>query len=180
MNIHSQYISRLEALHKALGIPDDYVSTCTLPLCIEPEDLVNTELDYYGRPQRLIRDAFVAWTAMKQSATADGVDLFLISAFRDVEYQHDVIAKKLAAGRTIQEILQVNAAPGYSEHHTGRAIDIGTPGCPALEEQFEHTEAFKWLSSNGNKHNFFMSYPRGNNSQIDYEPWHWCFQKLEE
>lgn len=180
MNIPSQYLARLVSLHKALGIPDDYVHTCTLPLCVEPAELVETERDFYDRPQRLTKEAFNAWTAMKEAAAKDGIELFLISAFRDIDYQHDLIAKKLEEGKTIHEILKVNAAPGFSEHHTGRAIDIGTRGCPALEEKFEETDAFEWLGSHGNKYDFFMSYPRGNSIGIDYEPWHWCFQTPEE
>jgi len=180
VNTPDNYLSRIEALHSALGIPKDYISSCGLPLCIEPEELVDTELDFYGRPQRLTKEAFVAWTAMKSAAAKDEVEIFLISAFRDAEYQHDVIAKKLANGRTIEDILKVNAAPGFSEHHSGRALDIGTSGCDALVEEFEETAAFKWLSANGNKHGFFMSYPRHNSLGIDYEPWHWCFQRPEK
>ena len=180
MSISEAYRERLRALHDALGIPDDCMDTCLLPLCVEPGELVDTENDFYDRPQRLTREAFTAWTAMKTAATADEVTIFLISAFRDVDYQHDVIARKLANGRNISEVLQSNAAPGYSEHHTGRAIDIGTPGCDALVEAFEDTAAFQWLKTNGNKYGFFMSYPRDNQYGILYEPWHWCFHKPDK
>ena len=74
------------------------------------------------------------------------------------------------------DILRVNAAPGYSEHHTGRAIDLGTIGCRALEEEFELTEAFAWLENNAAHFQFSLSYPRNNPSGVIYEPWHWCFQ----
>ena len=48
----------LARLHQALGIPSDYAESCKLPLCIEPETLVNTELDFYQREQRLTPAAF--------------------------------------------------------------------------------------------------------------------------
>jgi len=54
----------------------------------------------------------------------------------------------------------VNAAPGYSEHHTGRAIDIGASGEPPLTETFEHTAAFRWLARRGGEFGFRLSYPR--------------------
>ena len=73
------------------------------------------------------------------------------------------------------DFLRVNAAPGYSEHHTGRAVDIGTPGCPPLEEAFEDTAAFAWLSRNAGAAGFRMTYPRGNPQGVIYEPWHWLF-----
>lgn len=180
MKISETYSARLKALHGALGIAEHYMDSCRMPLCEEAADLVDTEADIYGRPQRLTKEAFHAWKGMKAGAAADGVTLFLISAFRGIDYQHDVIARKLRGGRSIEEVLQVNCAPGYSEHHTGRAIDVGTTGCDALVEAFEFTEAFRWLESNGNEYSFFMSYPRKNQFGIKYEPWHWCFQKREK
>ena len=74
------------------------------------------------------------------------------------------------------EILQVNAAPGYSEHHGGEALDIGTPGEPPAEESFETTPAFAWLSQHAARHGFSLSYPRDNPHGIVYEPWHWRFR----
>ncbi|MDD9889279.1 MAG: M15 family metallopeptidase [Gammaproteobacteria bacterium] len=180
VTISEAYRERLRSLHDALGIPANYMDTCALPLCEEPAELVDTETDFYGRPQRLTREAFNAWTAMKSAAASDRIEIFLISAFRDIDYQHDVIKRKVEEGRSISEVLQANAAPGYSEHHTGRAVDIGTPGCDALVEAFENTPAFQWLKTNGNKHGFFMSYPRDNQLGILYEPWHWCFRKPDK
>ena len=166
---------RVVALHHALGIGPDYLETSKLPLCREPSELVDTELDFYQRPQKLTPDAFQAWCRMKFAAEDTGVALLLISAFRDIDYQHDLIARKVREGRTIEEVLTVNAAPGFSEHHTGRALDIGTTGCDPLVEEFENTSAFEWLISNAAAFGFTLTYPRGNGYGIDYEPWHWCF-----
>lgn len=79
----------------------------------------------------------------------------------------------------MQEILNVNAAPGYSEHHGGRALDIGTPGEPPAEESFEHTPAFAWLTRHAGDFGFVMSYPRGNPHGIVYEPWHWYHREQD-
>lgn len=72
--------------------------------------------------------------------------------------------------------MQFNAAPGFSEHHTGRAIDIACPDAEPLQELFENTKAFKWLDANAGQFGFVMTYPRGHQHAISYEPWHWCFQ----
>lgn len=48
----------------------------------------------------------------------------------------------------MDEILRTSAAPGYSEHHTGRCVDFTTPGCTAPEEAFERSSAFRWLQRN--------------------------------
>ena len=169
------YLQRIQQIHLALGIPDDYAHDTVLCLCEEPQELVPTELDYHGREQRLTPAASVAWQAMKQAAAEDGVMVFLVSAYRSVDYQAALIRRKLDAGRDIVQILCVNAAPGYSEHHTGRAIDIGTPECPGLEEEFETTPAFAWLQTHAADFGYRLSYPRDNTTGISYEPWHWCF-----
>lgn len=164
---------RIRALHRRLGLPEDYIDACPLPPCPEPEELVPTEPDCFGRPQRLAPDALAAWTAMKRTARADRVGMHLVSAHRTPERQFELIREKLERGRSIEAILAVNAAPGFSEHHTGRAIDIGAPGCEPLTEAFEETEAFRWLAENARRFGFAMSYPRGNPFGIAYEPWHW-------
>ena len=68
-----------------------------------------------------------------------------ISGYRSHDYQLGIFERKLARGQTVDEILTVNAAPGYSEHHSGCALDIGTPDEPPAEESFEQTPAFAWL-----------------------------------
>lgn len=175
-----QFNRRVLELHEALGISENYARACKLPPCREPVKLVDTELDFYQRPQKLTAAAFEAWTAMKTAATEQGFSLFLISAFRGLQYQHDLISRKLREGRTLEQVLAVNAAPGFSEHHTGRAIDLGTLGCDAVTLEFENTNAFQWLKENAAGFDFYMSYPHDNDYGIDYEPWHWCFQSQDQ
>lgn len=82
---------------------------------------------------------------MQAAAARDGVTMSLVSAYRSVERQREIIETKLARGDSITDILKFVAPPGYSEHHTGRAIDIGTSEDDTLEEVFETTPAFAWL-----------------------------------
>ena len=105
----------------------------------------------------------------------DGVVLEAISGYRSHAYQLGIFERKLARGLTVDEILTVNAAPGYSEHHSGLALDIGAPDEPSAEESFERTAAFAWLRENAGDYSFVMSYPRDNPHGIVYEPWHWAF-----
>ena len=179
VNVANSYIELLQKLHASLGIPKEYLEQCNQSLCFQPNELVETEPDYYGRSQRLTKKTFDAWAKMKESAANDNVVFFLVSAFRDPQYQHDLIARKIEKGILLQEILRVNAAPGFSEHHTGRAVDIGTQDCEVLEEVFEKTAAFKWLQENAENFGFSMSYPRDNTAGFAYEPWHWCFKSTE-
>ena len=128
-----------------------------------------------GREQRMDRQAAASWQAMHQAAATDGVVLGIVSAFRSFDYQRQIIARKLAAGQTIEQILSASALPGFSEHHSGRAIDIGTPGCAPLTEAFEQTAAYVWLSGHAGGFGFRMTYPRGNAYGVTFEPWHWFF-----
>ena len=171
-----EFLARLRKAHQELGIPDEFLENPGLPLCIEPESLVDTEPDYYQRPQRLTAAAHSAWLAMRQAAATDGVILHLISAYRGIDYQSELIRKKLQKGEQLEDILAVVAAPGFSEHHTGRAIDLNTDDCAVLEEEFENTIAFQWLKERAGEFGFVLSYPRDNPWGIAYEPWHWCFQ----
>lgn len=146
-------------------------------LFLEATELVSIGQDVYGREQRLAPRAAKAWLAMQPAAKIDGETLQLVSAFRGVDYQRQIIERKRAAGQTWEQILRVSALPGYSEHHTGRTIDLTTPGCEPLTEAFEGTGAFAWLSRRAAEFGFTMTYPRNNPFGIAYEPWHWTFQE---
>jgi D-alanyl-D-alanine carboxypeptidase len=169
------YAATVAAVHRELGIPADYAVRFKLALCEEAAELVGIGEDISGREQKLTPAAAGAWRHMREAAQKDGIGLLVVSAFRGLDYQRGLIARKLENGRSLAEILKVNAAPGYSEHHTGRALDLTSADCPPLEQGFETTAAFAWLLKNAGRHGFRLSYPRNNPHGIMYEPWHWAF-----
>jgi D-alanyl-D-alanine carboxypeptidase len=164
---------QLAALHAHFDIPADYAERTGLERVYEPAWLAFAGVDRYRRPLWLAPGAARAWARMCAAAADDGIALEAISGYRGLAYQAGIVARKRARGLGIAQILAVNAAPGYSEHHDGRALDIGTPGEPAAEESFEHTPAFAWLQSQAGRFGFRMSYPRDNPHGVVYEPWHW-------
>lgn len=165
------YRRRIQQILEELGAP----SQPNRQLFEETVELVSVGLDIHGREQRLTPGAAKAWAEMKAAAEKDGESLQLVSAFRSVDYQKQIIERKLASGQTWEQILRVSALPGFSEHHTGRTIDVTTPGSKALEEEFEKTSAFRWLARRAGEFGFTMTYPRGNPFGVAYEPWHWTF-----
>jgi zinc D-Ala-D-Ala carboxypeptidase len=159
----------------ALGIPRDYGRSRHLRLQCEPKRLASIGLDIQQREQWLTPAAARAFDAMREAARHDEVELQVVSAFRSIGYQLGIIERKLQRGLGMDEILRVSAAPGYSEHHSGRALDLTAPGYAPVEESFEQSGAFAWLTRNALRFGFALSYPRGNRHGIAYEPWHWCW-----
>ena len=169
-------LSRLHERLDTLGLDAGaYAQRTRLELVPEPEWLAFAGFDRWRRPLWLLAPAARAWTRMRDAALRDDVVLEAVSGYRSHDYQLGIFERKLARGLGVDDILAVNAAPGFSEHHAGTALDIGTPDEPPAEESFERTAAFAWLRENAGGFGYAMSYPRDNPHGIVYEPWHWRF-----
>ena len=123
----------------------------------------------------LRRAAADAFRRMARDALDDGVVLVPVSGFRSYERQERVFFDVAAArGQTPGERAKVSAPPGYSEHHTGYAVDISAPEMgDELSVEFERTAAFRWLAANAATHGFEMSFGRDHPLGVSYEPWHY-------
>lgn len=167
-------LTDLEPHLAELGIDaGEYGAESGLSPVTEPIELEFAGYDRYRRPLWLEYNTGKAWHRLRQAASADGVAMDAISGFRSQQYQMGIFRRKMARGLSVSDILTVNAAPGFSEHHSGRAIDIGAHGEPSAEESFERTPAFDWLQRHAGGFGFRLSFPRGNSHGIGYEPWHW-------
>lgn len=127
---------------------------------------------------RMRSPAAQEFQAMVRAARASGVILVPISGFRSLqEQQHVYFDIQAQRGQTVTKRAEVSAPPGYSEHHTGYAVDIGDGATPAtnLNPNFDQTRAFQWLSANAARFHFEMSFPKDNPQGVSYEPWHWRF-----
>ena len=115
---------------------------------------------------------------MLAAAKADGITLAALSGFRDDKTQEYLFfgIKEQRVQDAVKRA-EVSAPPGYSEHHTGYAIDIGDATAPEthLETSFGDTAAFRWLEQNALKYSFELSFPPDNKQGVSYEPWHWRF-----
>ncbi|HKA44611.1 MAG TPA: M15 family metallopeptidase [Burkholderiales bacterium] len=177
MTVPGPYRVRVEALLAELGIPRELVAGRGLAICNEAHELVVVQTDDDGREHLLIPAAAAAWRRLREAALADEVALSIGSAFRSCDRQAELIRRKLERGLSIEGILTSSAPPGYSEHHTGRAVDVITPGSAPLETEFEETAAFRWLVENAGAFHYEMSFPRDNPHGYVYEPWHWCYRE---
>ncbi|UFP93082.1 M15 family metallopeptidase [Gloeobacter morelensis] len=141
-------------------------------------DLV--QIDFWrdtDRPILLHKGAVERYRQLVQAARAQGVILVTLSGFRSERYQQEVYARQLGKAGTTSTATLINAPPGYSEHHTGYAIDFGDGTVPGanLRARFEQTPAFRWLTANARKFGFEMSFPKDNPQRVSYEPWHWRY-----
>jgi len=115
---------------------------------------------------------------MREEAKKDGIYLVFLSGYRSINLQKDIFySLKSIRNQEAAERARVSAPPGYSEHSTGFAIDIGdaTQRETDFETEFENTDAFKWLTKNAAKFHFKLSFTK-DNKFIDYEPWHWRYE----
>jgi len=175
--LQPEYAARIEELLRELGIPADYGRHRHLTLFPEAVDLISVGSSPEGNDCRLFRPAAHRWNAMHAAARTLKIELLPLSGFRSVERQAAIIRGKLDLGEPIFDILKSIAAPGYSEHHTGCAIDVGSLEVLPLEEAFAHTHAFAWLIRHAGEFGFSLSYPKHNPFGFVYEPWHWCWHE---
>lgn len=169
---------RYARLWTQLGIPADYCHVRGLPQQREAKRLVLVARAQDGRKAiRLAPRAAAAWRRMQAVAATDGLTLLPLSGFRSVGRQAAIIRAHLANGRSLDDTLRFVAAPGCSEHHTGRALDIGSPDVSThFVAAFDRTKEFRWLKRRAGEFGFTLSYPKNNPHQIGYEPWHWCWR----
>ena len=151
--------------HRILGhLPYKEISKEKLVL-IEPNIEVHVDM----------RDSLLR---MREEAKKDGIYLVFLSGYRSINLQNDIFySLKSIRNQDAAERARVSAPPGYSEHSTGFAIDIGdaTQRETDFETEFENTDAFRWLLKNAAKYHFKLSF-KEDNKYIDYEPWHWRYE----
>ena len=115
---------------------------------------------------------------MREEAKKDGIYLVFLSGYRSINLQNEIFySLKSFRNQEAAERARVSAPPGYSEHSTGFAIDIGDAAQREtdFETEFENTDSFKWLIKNAAKFHFKLSFTK-DNKYIDYEPWHWRYE----
>ena len=115
---------------------------------------------------------------MQDHAEKDGIYLVFLSGYRSIKLQKQIFySLKSIRNQIASERARVSAPPGYSEHSTGFAIDLGDAYAREtdFEESFENTNAFKWLKNNAAKYHFRLSFDKKQTS-VDYEPWHWRYE----
>lgn len=141
-----------------------------------PTRLINIPTDYIystSRPEQFLIEAWPFLKDMLDTAKANGVTLYVKSAYRSFAEQQ--LLKSLnsvvyGAGTANS----FSADQGYSEHQLGTTLDFITTNLGGQLDGFDNTQPYQWLLANAYRFGFELSYPTGNNYYV-FEPWHWRF-----
>ncbi|MGN6743139.1 MAG: M15 family metallopeptidase [Amnibacterium sp.] len=154
-------VDKLRPLHPASFVPPDLV----------PVDVPHTNAPILQKP------AALAVERMFAAARADGIHLASNSTYRPYDDQRRIydgdVQNLGVAGAD-----RLTARPGYSEHQTGLAIDIGTgSGRCDIDPCFGGTPEGRWLAANACHYGFVLRYPQGQEpvTGIEFEPWHYRY-----
>ena len=132
---------------------------------------------FYGIPILLDKKAAGYFIKMQQAARKEGISLQAVSGFRTYADQRKLFDRQVQRRGDQRTAALLSAPQGFSEHHTGYALDIGDVNNEKdiLSLAFDQSKAFLWLKRNAMNYGFEMSFPKGNPMGVSYEPWHWRF-----
>jgi zinc D-Ala-D-Ala carboxypeptidase len=123
-------------------------------------------------------DAREAFEEMAAAAFVEGFDLDAFSTFRTYERQQELYDRYVERDGA-EAADRYSARPGYSEHQTGFAFDIGEATQPEhyARESFGDTPAGQWLLANAHRFGFILRYPEGKEDITGYmhESWHYRY-----
>ncbi|MEL7226290.1 MAG: M15 family metallopeptidase [Cyanobacteria bacterium J06576_12] len=136
----------------------------------------------YQRYESLAPDAALALMNMIYAARDQGVWIVPASAYRTIDLQRELFDNQVKRKGSSKTAAESTAPPGFSEHHTGYAVDLvdGYNKEADINQQFSTTQAFEWLTQNAGKYGYELSFPHNNAQGVNYEPWHWRFIGSEE
>ncbi|MBD2208613.1 M15 family metallopeptidase [Nostoc linckia FACHB-104] len=122
-------------------------------------------------------EAVQAFMKMTYAAREVGVWIIPVSGFRTIEQQQKLFLQQIKRRGSEKEAAKISAPPGYSEHHTGFALDLTDGKFPKqdITLAFENTDAYRWLTSHAKEFGFELSFPRNNSQGVSFEPWHWRY-----
>jgi len=153
------------------------------PTKIKPNGQEKTISSQYC-PDASYQDYLRMMAAMQQDL---GRQLFINSGYRSPGMQAHLFLYYLARNHhySLQDTARWVAFPGYSEHGApvNNALDFINPDGISGEEpgqtpeDFEKLAEYRWLLAHAREYNFHLSYPRGNQLGISFEPWHWHWEK---
>ena len=139
-----------------------------------PKDIVKVSKEYAYGDNEIKKEVYEKFKSMFYKAKEENITLIITSSYRDYNFQKK-LWQSYADQKGEEWADSVSARAGYSEHQTGYALDIVT--YKANMNEFEKTDAFKWLQKNAHKYGFILRYPKGKEdiTGYSYESWHYRY-----
>ena len=139
----------------------------------EPNDLVKIDSDYASSDDLYCsRLALNAFKKMSEAASKEGYSIIINSAYRSYQDQVDLSNLYL---RTYGQnyVDKYVAKPGYSEHQTGLAFDIGSLNTNV----FANSKEYVWMKDNAHKYGFIERFQKKYEgiTRFRSEPWHYRY-----
>ena len=161
-------IDYMVLVNKQHKLPDDWEAKV---------DLVEEKSLLYDDPVKVERKAYEAYKALKKDLDAEDVHVELDSCYRSVAKQQEVMDDFTKEyGEAYAK--RIVATPGYSEHHTGLALDlflvIDGKNASENEDMMKHPDVWKKIHAKLADHGFILRYlhERKIFTGYSYEPWH--------
>jgi len=139
----------------------------------EPDSLVKIDEEYASSDDfKASRVAVNAYIQMQKAAKKEGYELIINSAYRSYQDQVDISEtyKELYGQSYVDRYV---AKPGFSEHQTGLAFDIGSRN----SKVFANSKEYDWMLENAYKYGFILRFPKKyeNITGFRNEPWHYRY-----
>lgn len=152
-----------------------------LPENWEGSVLLKTAKNIYGEEYQVEEKTLNQFELLRKDLlNNEGIDIELDSTTRSVAKQQklwDEWTKKHGS----EYVQKYVAVPGYSEHHTGLAIDIclhkNGKRIDDNSEMIAEKEIFAKIHKKLSKYGFILRYPEGKKeiTGYEYEPWHFRY-----
>jgi len=162
--------NELLIVNKYYKLEEDYV----------PNDLVVMDKNYDNKTSsKLNKTAYEAFKRLSDDARREGYYIYNNSAYRSYKNQESIY-NSYKNKNGFQYAESIAARPGFSEHQTGLALDVGVRKDKAVG-LFENSKEFVWMKENSYKYGFILRYPKGKEdiTGYKYESWHYRYVGVE-
>lgn len=143
-----------------------------------PNNLVTVSPEH-GYPNKIRSDVYEEFKKMYEAAKNDNVSIFIASPYRSY-YDQKALYDYYVSTDGVKNADTYSARPGFSEHHTGLAMDL-IPEYGLDLDTFENSDGFTWMQENAYKYGFILRYPKDKEyiTGYIYEPWHYRYVGIE-
>jgi D-alanyl-D-alanine carboxypeptidase len=165
LQLDPQYLILVNKEHE---LPSDY----------EPKDLTRIKAFAPGRDDSaryMRKEAANQLNAMLAEVKAQGYEVVITTAYRAYWLQKAIFDSNVAKKGSVEAANKTSAKPGQSEHQTGLATDLTTPGLDyQISDNFGETKGGIWITEHAKDYGFILRYPKGREdvTGYTYEPWH--------